>query len=118
MSRGTIVLDESGELSLESQVKRLRVLHDGAFERVGGSRTVPVDVRVMAATNRQLDLAIEAGAFHEDTPPWVWVLQRETPRTAGRVDDAGLRTETRDRIANTVSASSSSCLERVSRALS
>jgi sigma54-dependent transcription regulator len=63
---GTILLDEIGELPLESQVKLLRVLQDGDLERAGGSRTVHVDVRVIAATNRQLDRAIEAGTFRED----------------------------------------------------
>jgi formate hydrogenlyase transcriptional activator len=60
---GTIFLDEIGELPLESQVKLLRVLQDGELERVGGARTVHVDVRVMAATNRPLDLAIAAATL-------------------------------------------------------
>ncbi len=63
---GTIFLDEIGDLSPELQVKLLRILQDGEFERVGGSRTIKVDVRVIAATNRNLEKAIRAGNFRED----------------------------------------------------
>jgi formate hydrogenlyase transcriptional activator len=63
---GTIFLDEVGELPLDIQVKLIRVLEEGEFERVGGSNTIKVDVRVIAATNRDLKKAVEEGKFRQD----------------------------------------------------
>jgi chemotaxis protein methyltransferase CheR len=63
---GTIFLDEVGELPLDLQAKLLRVLEEGEFERVGGSHTIKVDVRVIAATNRNLEEAVRKGAFRSD----------------------------------------------------
>ena len=63
---GTILLDEIGDLPLDLQAKLLRVLQEGEFERVGGSHTLNADVRVIAATNRDLKKAITAGNFRED----------------------------------------------------
>jgi len=63
---GTFFLDEIGEMSPALQVKLLRVLQDQKFERVGGTRTIHVDVRIIAATNKNLTMAINKGAFRED----------------------------------------------------
>jgi len=63
---GTIFLDEVGELPLESQVKLLRVIQEGELQRLGGSNPIKVDVRLIAATNRNLRREIERGAFRED----------------------------------------------------
>ena len=64
--RGTLFLDEIGEISLSTQVKLLRVLETRNLERVGGSHTIPVDVRLVAATNRDLRAMVKAGTFRED----------------------------------------------------
>jgi formate hydrogenlyase transcriptional activator len=63
---GTIFLDEIGELPAETQIALLRVLQERRFERVGGSRIIPADVRIIAATNRDLAAAIASGAFRAD----------------------------------------------------
>lgn len=64
--KGTIFLDEIGELSLEVQAKLLRILQEGEFERLGGTKPLQVDVRVIAATNRNLRALIKEGAFRKD----------------------------------------------------
>ncbi|MCL6634400.1 MAG: sigma-54 dependent transcriptional regulator [Peptococcaceae bacterium] len=64
--RGTIFLDEIGEMSMSTQTKLLRVLQEREFERVGGTETIKVDVRIVAATNKDLEKSIESGEFRED----------------------------------------------------
>jgi transcriptional regulator with PAS, ATPase and Fis domain len=64
--RGTLFLDEIGELTPGMQVKLLRVLQEREFERLGGNETIKVDVRVIAATNRDIEEAVKSGVFRED----------------------------------------------------
>src|SRR5688500_19606274 len=64
--RGTLFLDEIGEIPVEMQVKLLRALQESEFERVGGIKTIKVDVRLITATNRDLESMIRAGHFREE----------------------------------------------------
>ena len=84
---GTIFLDEIGEISAAFQAKLLRVLQEGEFERVGGLKTLKVDVRVIAATNRDLEAEVEAGDFREDLYYRLNVMPINMPALRERVED-------------------------------
>jgi hydrogenase-4 transcriptional activator len=84
---GTLFLDEIGELSLDAQVRLLRVLQDGTFERVGGKRTHTVDVRIVAATHRDLHAMVKNGGFREDLWYRISVFPIPLPPLRDRIED-------------------------------
>jgi len=90
---GTIFLDEVGDLSPAMQVKLLRVLQEGSFERVGDEKTVTVDVRVICATNKDLDQEVRAGRFREDLYYRLCVVPITVPPLRNRIDDVPLIAE-------------------------
>jgi two-component system nitrogen regulation response regulator NtrX len=84
---GTLFLDEIGDMSLALQGKLLRVLEEQSFQRVGGSRTLKVDVRVIASSNKELEHEISAGRFREDLYYRLNVIPIRVPSLRERIDD-------------------------------
>lgn len=87
---GTLFLDEIGDMGLETQAKVLRVLQEKTFERVGGNRTLKVDVRILAATNHDLEALIESGGFRRDLYYRLNVVTVELPSLQERPEDLTL----------------------------
>lgn len=87
---GTLFLDEVGEMSASLQVKLLRVLQEMEFERVGGTRTIKVDVRIVAASNRNLKQDVDKGVFRQDLFYRLNVVQIEVPTLKERIEDIPL----------------------------
>ena len=88
--RGTIFLDEIGDMSANTQAKVLRVLQEGEVERLGSARTIKVDVRVIAATNKNLEEQIEKGLFREDLYFRLAVIPVHVPSLRERSEDVPL----------------------------
>jgi sigma-54 specific flagellar transcriptional regulator A len=86
---GTLFLDEIGEMPLALQVKLLRVIEERSIRRVGGTKQIPVDVRIIAATNRDLHQEIATGGFREDLFYRLCVIPISLPALAARLEDVG-----------------------------
>jgi DNA-binding NtrC family response regulator len=88
--QGTLFLDEIGEMNVDLQSKLLRILEDGRFRRVGGTKEIEVDVRVVAATNKNLEEAVEEGSFREDLFYRLNVFSIVLPQLRERAEDIPL----------------------------
>jgi two-component system nitrogen regulation response regulator NtrX len=89
-SGGTIFFDEIGDMSLKTQAKILRILQEKQFQRVGGSRVLDINVRVIAASNKDLEKEIEKGNFREDLYYRLNVIPIEVPALRNRIEDIPL----------------------------
>jgi transcriptional regulator with PAS, ATPase and Fis domain len=92
-NNGTLFLDEIGDMSLDIQAKLLRVIEEQSFERVGGTKKIQVDVRLIAATNHDLEQAIKAGKFREDLYYRINIVRLHLPPLRQRKDDIPLLLE-------------------------
>jgi two-component system nitrogen regulation response regulator NtrX len=88
--KGTLFLDEIGDMSLQAQAKVLRAIEDGKIERVGGTKKIPVDVRLISATNKNLAEEITKGNFREDLFHRINVIPLQVPSLRERLDDIAL----------------------------
>jgi len=89
-NKGTIFLDEVADMSLKAQAKILRILQEKKFERVGGTRIIDTDVRVLAATNKNLEYEMEKGRFRQDLYYRLNVIPLEIPPLRDRIEDVPL----------------------------
>jgi len=117
---GTLFLDEVGELPLETQAKMLRVLQSGEFERVGGGRPLKTDVRIIAASNRDLEQAVRAGRFRDDLYHRLAIFPIHLPPLRERREDipllaAYLVTRKARRLGRKMNPLSSAVLDRLAR---
>ncbi|MBD3420811.1 MAG: response regulator [Chitinivibrionales bacterium] len=85
--KGTLLLDEIGDMDLNTQTKVLRAIQEGEFERVGGTKIIKIDVRIIAATHRNLEQMIADGSFREDLYYRLCVLPIKAPSLAARTED-------------------------------
>ncbi len=114
---GTLFLDEIGDMPLQMQVKLLRVLQERSYERVGGTKPIQADVRVIAATHRNLEQMIEEGKFREDLFYRLNVFPIENPALADRVEDIPLLLKELMRRVNAQSGTSAKFTERAIESL-